>query len=138
MKTNPVSLLLVLITALLVLAGCAGVDASHQKSLLTASGFRSVIPQTDKQKELYAAAESYKVLHFTSTGKDLYAYKDEADGVAYIGGPAEYQRYQKLALEQHIAETNYQAAQMDSATAMSWSGAYGPRYGGMGQFNSRR
>src|SRR4051812_12086528 len=133
MKSNVLPLTLALALALLALAGCAGVDASHQKSLLTAAGFRSVTPQTAKQKELYAAAESYKVLHFTATGKNLYAYKDEAAGVAYIGGPAEYQQYQKLALEQHIAETNYQAAQMNRDASMGWNGAYsmyGPRYGG--------
>jgi hypothetical protein len=102
-------------------------DASNQESLLTASGFRVFTPQTPKQKELYAAAPSYKVQRAETNGRVFYAYKDEDKGVAYIGGEAEYQRYQQLSIQKSIARDNYMAAQMNQQMAYGWYGAWGPR-----------
>jgi hypothetical protein len=106
--------------------GCASLDASNQESLLSAAGFHVRTPETPKQKELFAAAEPYKVERVTFNGKTFYAYKQEKKGVAYIGGEAEYQKYQQLAIQQRIARENYQAAQMQRDAAMGWYGAYGP------------
>jgi len=111
---------------LLTLAGCASFDASNQESLLSAAGFRVRTPETPKQKELFAAAPSYKVERVTYNGKTFYAYKHEKKGVAYIGGEAEYQKYQQLAVQQRIARDNYQAAQMERDASRGWYGAYGP------------
>ena len=114
--------------AAILLAGCASLDASNQKSLLSASGFRARTPETARQKELYAAVPSYKVQRLTVQGKTYYVYKNEKEGVAYVGGEAEYQRYQQLALEQRIAEQQYMAAEMQHDLAMGWYGAWGPRF----------
>jgi len=108
------------------LAGCASLDASNQESLLSAAGFQVRTPETAKQKEVFAAAESYKVKRVTYNGKSFYAYKQEKKGIAYIGGEAEYQKYQQLAIQQRIARDNYEAAQMQHDAAMGWYGAYGP------------
>jgi len=112
--------------AMLCLWGCASLDASNQESLLSAAGFHVRTPETPKQKELFATAPAYKVESVTVSGKTFYAYKDEKKGVAYIGGEAEYQRYQQLAVQQRVAQDNYQAAQMNRDMAMGWYGAYGP------------
>ena len=107
-------------------AGCASLDAANQESLLTAAGFKEKTPETPKQKELYAAAPSYKVERVAVNGKTFYAYKDEKKGTAFIGGEAEYQRYHQLAVQQRIAQQNYEAAEMNREMAMGWYGAYGP------------
>jgi hypothetical protein len=106
--------------------GCASFDAANQESLLAAAGFRERTPETQKQKDLYAAAESYKVHRVTFNGKTFYAYKDEKKGTAWIGGDAEYQRYQQLAIQQRISSEYYAAAEMNRDAAMGWYGAYGP------------
>ncbi len=113
------------IVALFTFSGCASMDASNQRSLLAASGFRERTPETAKQRELYDAAPSYKVQRISAEGRVFYAYKDEKHGVAFVGGEDEYQRYQKLALEQKIASDNYMAAEMNRTAAMGWYGAYG-------------
>jgi acyl carrier protein phosphodiesterase len=56
----------------------------------------------------------------------LYAYKDEKNGVACVGGEAQYQRYQQLAVQQNIANQNLMAAQMQRDMAWGWHGAWGP------------
>jgi hypothetical protein len=109
------------------LAGCASLDAPNQKSLLTAAGFRVRTPETAQQRELYTAAPAYKVQRLTVKGKTYYAYKDEKQGVAYVGGEAEYQRYQQLAIQQRIARDQYMAAEMNQQMASNWYGAWGPR-----------
>jgi hypothetical protein len=123
---STITLLALALVSLLGLAGCASLDASNQRSLLAAAGFKERTPETAKQKELYAAAESYKLQRVAYNGKTFYAYKDEKHGTAFVGGEAEYQSYQHLAIQQRIAQDNYQAAQMNRDMAMGWYGAYGP------------
>ncbi len=112
--------------AMFAFGGCAGMDASNQRSLLASSGFHQRTPETPKQRELYAAAPAYKVQRVSFEGRVFYAYKDEKNGVAYVGGEAEYQHYERLATQQRIARDYYQAAEMNRTAAMGWSGAYGP------------
>lgn len=112
--------------ALLGFAGCASIDAANKEPLLSAAGFVARTPETAKQKELYAATPAYKVERVNVNGRIFYAYKDEAKGLAYVGGEAEYQKYQQLAIQQRIARDNYEAAEMNRDMAMGWYGAYGP------------
>ncbi|MEO5913048.1 MAG: hypothetical protein ABIS50_02365 [Luteolibacter sp.] len=134
MKTK-ISLFLSVLIAAIGLAGCASMGSSNTKSLLTASGFREKTPETAKQKELYAAAPAYKVQRITANGKTFYAYKDEKNGTALVGNESNYQQFEKLAVQQRIAQQEYQAAEMRRDAAYGWYGAYGggiygpPAYG---------
>jgi hypothetical protein len=128
MKTKLISIsFLASMCVLFGIGGCASMDASNQESMLSAAGFRVRTPQTPRQRELYAATPAYKVQHAVVNGKVFYAYKDERKGVAYVGGEAEYQRYQQLAVQQRIAQDNYMAAEMNRDAAWGWYGAWGPR-----------
>ena len=124
MKTKIILFLSVIIAAL-GLVGCTSVGSSNTKSLLTAAGFREKTPETAKQKELYAAAEAYQVQRITAQGKTFYAYKDEKNGTALVGDESNYQQYEKLAVQQRIAQQEYQAAEMRREAAYGWYGAYG-------------
>ncbi len=121
-------LFLAALVAAIGLSSCASVNSSNTRSLLSASGFRERTPETAKQKELYAAAESYKLLRVTAKGKTVYAYKDAKAGTALVGSEANYQQYQKLATEQRIAREQYEAAAMARDAAYGWYGAYGFGY----------
>ena len=107
------------------LIGCASMGSSNTKSLLAAAGFREKTPGTAQQKELYAAAGSYKVQRITTNGKTFYAYKDEKNGIAMVGDESNYQQFEKLAIQQRIAQQEYQAAEMRRDAAYGWYGAYG-------------
>jgi hypothetical protein len=110
----------------LSMSGCASMNASSQEPLLSASGFRVKTPENQKQREIYAALPPYKVQRGNYKGKTFYAYKDEKQGVAYVGGETEYQKYQKLSIERRIARDNYEAAQMRDDLSYRWYGAWGP------------
>ena len=111
----------------LFVAGCAEMGSGNTTSLLSAAGFHVVTPQTPKQQQLYAALPAYTVEHATVKGRSFYIYKDEKAGVAYVGRPPEYQRYQQLCVQQQIAQNYYMAAEMNRAAAFGWYGAWGPR-----------
>jgi hypothetical protein len=110
--------------------GCASMGASSTEPLLSAAGFRVKTPETATQKEIYATLPPYKLQRGTHQGKTFYAYKDEKQGIAYVGGEAEYQKYQQLAVQRRIAREQYEAAQMNRDMAYRWYGAYPPAYYG--------
>ena len=124
-KSN-VTIIFVAAAAALFIAGCAEMEATNTKSLLSAAGFQVRTPQTPRQKEVYAALPPYKVERATVKGRTFYVFKDEAAGVAYVGHEPEYQRYQHLAIQQQIAQDYYMAANMNSYYARGWYGAWGP------------
>jgi hypothetical protein len=72
----------------------------------------------------------------TYNGKTFYAYKDEKDGIAYVGDQHNYHEYEKLAMQQQV--TQQQAIEMDHQLAMGWYGAYGPYVGGLHRYHYGR
>ena len=115
------------LAAVALLAGCAGVEATNTKSLLSAAGFHVRTPQTPLQKEIYAQLTNHKVARITYKGKTAYVFKDESEGNAYVGREQEYQRYQQLCIQQRIAQDYYMAYQMNNAYAYRYYGAWGYR-----------
>jgi len=111
------------------LVGCASLGSRGTKKLLDEAGFRTHAPDTPKQHELYAAIPAYQIERVTYNGKTFYAYKDEKDGLAYVGDEHNYHQYQKLAMQHQV--TQQEAIQMNHHMAMGWYGAYGPYLGGM-------
>ena len=112
-----------------LLTSCAGVGSSGTESLLSAAGFVARTPENAQQRELYAALPAYKLHRGTYKGNILYAYKDEKEGVAYVGNETAYQRYQALAVQRRIASDYYNAAEMNRDASWRWYGAYGPYVG---------
>ena len=52
-------------TAVLFVAGCAEMEATNTKSLLSAAGFHTVTPTTPLQKQVYAEMTPYHVHRVT-------------------------------------------------------------------------
>lgn len=113
-----------------ILSGCASMGAASTEPLLSAAGFRVKTPENARQREIYAELPPYKLQRGSYQGRIFYAYKDEKQGVAYVGGETEYQKYQELAIQRRIARENYEAAQMNEAMAYRWYGAYPRAYYG--------
>jgi len=108
------------------------------KKLLDEAGFRTLAPSTPKQHEIYAAMPAYRLEQISYNGKTFYAYKDEKDGIAYVGYPLNYHQYEKLAMQQQITQQQFQAIAMDHNMAMGWYGAYGPYPGGLHHYGRYR
>ncbi len=126
-KTSTILLSLASGIVLFALGGCASVGSTNTESLLSAAGFVVRTPQTDRQKQIYAALPAYKVERATVKDKVFYVYKDEKAGVAYVGHEPEYQRYKQLAVQQQIAQEQYMAAELDRQAALNFYGGFGVR-----------
>ena len=115
----------VLATAFLGLTGCASMETANTKSLLLQAGFHVRTPDTPKRKEIYASLTDNHMQRATVNGKVFYIYKDEKEGVAYVGREAEYSRYRDLAVAQQMRQEYYMAVEMERAAAYRWYG-WGP------------
>ena len=111
-----------------LLTNCSSSGSSATESLLSASGFRPKSPETAQQIALYNQLPSYKVQRGKMGDKYFYAYKDEKQGIAYVGNEEQYQKYQQLATQRRIALDQRRAAEMNRDMAYGWYGAYGPYY----------
>jgi hypothetical protein len=118
----------------LFLSSCASMDSSNQQSMLSAAGFVVRTPENANQRKLYDELTPYKIHRATYNGKVIYAYKNEKEGVAYVGNEAAYQRYQQIAIQKRIASDYYQAAEMNRSAAYGWYGAYSPYVYGRGYY----
>src|SRR5881409_681008 len=102
MKTSRLITIACLISAVFGVAGCAEMESGNTKSLLSAAGFHTLTPSTPAQKEIYAALPAHKVERATVHHKVFYVFKDEKQGIAYVGHEAEYQRYRQMAVQQQV------------------------------------
>lgn len=107
------------------LTSCASLGASSTEPLLSAAGFRIHTPKDSEQRTIYEELPAYKVQRGTHKGKIFYAYKDEKQGVVYVGDEAAYQKYQSLAIQRSIASDQRQASMMNDMTASRVYGCYG-------------
>ena len=108
-------------------SGCAGTQVQNKESLLTAAGFRARTPSTAAQQAMFNRMVPYKVERRVRNGKVLYAFADPQKNLVYIGGENEYQTYQKLGLQQSIAQNQLEAAQINEEASMyNWGPYWGP------------
>jgi hypothetical protein len=111
----------VAMVALMVCAGCASMAADKERTL-AAAGFRMKFATTPEQ---IAKVESLPQRKLTPTpgpdGKNRFVYADaKYCKCLYVGTEQAYDRYQKLAVKQQIAEN-------EEAASMNWGG-WGPWY----------
>ncbi|HEY5706026.1 MAG TPA: hypothetical protein VIS96_10670 [Terrimicrobiaceae bacterium] len=120
--------LLSAVSGFLVLGGCAAFEIRTKTTALSESGFVARLPETPKQQEAYATLPAYKVHRGVVKGNVFYAYKDEKNGVVYLGSEAEYQRYlekvRRLVAAFETTEERMVASDMDVDLQWRWYGSW--------------
>ena len=114
---------LIILTSLLLSACATSQPSSTTASLLISAGFRLRIPETPKQKEIFATLPSYKIESVMVNGHKFYVYKDEAKGMALVGHEAEYERYRQLAKEERSSAGHERMMMTSAADEANWRGA---------------
>lgn len=102
------------VAALLIFnsAGCENITP-YEESVLVDAGFHPVIPETVSERNAYTALPPYKVQRTDAPGHTVYAYHNKSKDVTYIGGEAEYKRYQQLIQERGKERSDRLNAQMN-------------------------
>ncbi len=114
----------------LSVGGCSifrGREAESTDRLLAAAGFQMVPADTPEKVAQLKAQKPVKLIARTKDGKQVYTYADPYDcHCMWVGGPEQYAKYQRIALEKKIADENLESAEVDQeAASMDW-GPWGP------------
>ena len=113
------------------LVGCKSIERSeaiHKERLLAASGFQMRLADTPSRMNQLATLPMRKLVPVTQDGTLRYLYADNLGcKCIYVGSEKAYQRYQRLAIREHIANEQEEAALDLETTSFNWGG-WGPWY----------
>jgi hypothetical protein len=116
--------------ALLALGvGCS--TTTKRENLLSAAGFKMMPAATPEQKAHLQTLPADKVTMVQREGKTYFVFPDRKQQVLYVGQQAQYDEYQKLRLQNQLAEDQMNSAELNSEPAWGvWGGwgAIGPVY----------
>lgn len=128
-----------LVVVCLALIGCAtggsGTALSQvpisqtPEQLLSAAGFKQVIPTTPRQKARLYNMPQKQIFIISKGVKTYYIYADAQDGCLYVGKEKNYDKFQDLLAQAQIASEQYAVAQMNE---WDWNG-WGPASWGIGE-----
>lgn len=119
------SFTLPLVLAALVLSGCS--SGQNKETLLSAAGFRTIVPTTTKQIAKVKSLPQLSVLPINKKGQTYFIFADASRNMLLIGNQKQYTQYQQYALQYKIQQDQVEAASLN-ADASEWGG-----YGGFGE-----
>ena len=126
--------LLILLGLIITFGACAAMknqEAMQVERTLAAAGFQMKFADTPEKMDHLQTMQQRTLFPTQRDGKPYYIYADATNcKCLYVGTEKAYQRYQKLAIEQQIAEEQRNAAEMNQMSAMNWGmwGPWGPWY----------
>ena len=91
---------------LLLAAGCAtNQQTQSEADMLIASGFQARTPTSTQQTKLQSLTAG-QISEIQAYGKTLYVYPDSPNNRVLIGGPLQYQAYQKYRQSRNLPAEN--------------------------------
>jgi hypothetical protein len=124
MKRSHLPILVTLLSSIL-LVGCS--TGQNKETLLTAAGFRTVVPTTSKQITQLKTLPQLKVIPVAKNGKTVFMFADSARNTLLIGNQKQYTTYQQYALQYKIQQDKLAAASLNADADEEWGA-----WGGMG------
>ncbi len=121
--------LLSLLFAALFLSGCS--SGQNKETLLTAAGFRTVVPTTPKQIAQLKTLPQLKVIPVTRNGKTAFLFADASRNTLLIGNQKQYTAYQQYALQYKMQQDKEATAALNADASQwgCWGGMDGPFWG---------
>jgi hypothetical protein len=121
--------LLSLLFATLLLSACK--SGQNKEMLLSAAGFRTVVPTTSQQIAQLKTLPQLKVIPITKNGKTAFLFADAASNTLLIGNQKQYTAYQQYALQYKIQQEKDATASLNADASQwgCWGGIDGPFWG---------
>jgi len=101
------------VALLALFAGCA--TTKHTEQMLTAAGFKVVVPHTPQQEQQIKTLPADKLTVAKRGGKTYYVFPDPTHNQLYVGSPQQYQTYQQILSDNKISAQNRVDADMAGA-----------------------
>lgn len=109
---------------LIALCGCAATErheAHDAEQVLSAAGFHMKLSDTPEKLANLRTLPPRKLVPHQRNGQLYYVYADpDVCKCLYIGTEAQYQQFQRLALEKRLADEQLMAAQNNLSAALDW------------------
>jgi len=116
--------------------GCAlfstGCASQSKVTLLSAAGFRTVVPNTPAQIAQLKTMPQRKVIPVVKKGKTVFLYADASSNVLLIGNQKQYTQYQQYNLQYKIQKDKEATAALNADAGEEWNawgGLDGPFWG---------
>jgi hypothetical protein len=107
------------------ITGCASIanqSAMDTERRLSAAGFQMKLADTPEKMARLKTMTERKVVATTMDGKTVFAYADPTTcKCVYVGSEANYQAYQRLSIQQNIANEQRATAEASEANEMNWN-----------------
>jgi hypothetical protein len=107
-----------LLLAALLLTGCNSLR--HKESLLSAAGFRTVIPSTPAQIAHLKSLRQGTITPIVRNGQNLFFLADAGQNRLFIGDQRQYRVYQQLRLKGMDAGETLAAASLNADATDAW------------------
>jgi hypothetical protein len=111
------------------LAGCAAIErdeAEQTEQLLAAAGFTMRPADTPAKLADLERLQQHKLVRHDHDGEITYVYADAADcKCLYTGDQENYDQFQRLQVQEDVAQQEMMAAEMNQQAAMNWE-MWGP------------
>ena len=112
-----------------VLAGCAAIErheADQTEQMLAAAGFQMRSADTPAKLADLERLQQHKLVRHERDDEATYVYADAADcKCLYTGNQTSYDEFQKLQVQENVAQQEMMAAEMNQQAAMNWE-MWGP------------
>ncbi len=107
------------------LPGC-GMMVEDTEQMLSAAGFTMKVADTPEKLAHLETLTQHKLVHHTRDGKLYYVYADATVAKAlFVGDEKAYQDFQKLQIQQNIADQNAMTSMENRDAYMNWN-MWGP------------
>lgn len=106
------------LTALL-LTGCNSLQ--HKEALMSAAGFRTVVPSTPAQIAHLRSMKQGAMTPVLKKGKTFFVFPDVAGNRLLIGNQSQYTAYQQLRLKNQLAEDKLATASLNADANAEWA-----------------
>jgi hypothetical protein len=120
---------IVAVALALALAACAAIErqeTGQTEQLLAAAGFDVRSADTPAKLADLERLQQHKVVRHDRGGEITYVYADAADcKCLYTGDQANYDQFEKLRVQEDVAQQQMMAAEMNQEAAMNWE-LWGP------------
>ncbi len=108
-------------------------QVAAKEDRLIAAGFVARPADTPQRQALLTRLPPHRFVMRNMNGRYVYLYADPlVCGCLYVGSDAAYTQYRKMVFQQHLADEQETAAQLNAYPAWSfggWGGQWGPGFG---------
>lgn len=118
-----------LVAGIILLSACA---SQSKVTLLSAAGFRTIVPGTPAQIAQLKSLPQRKVVPVVKKGKTVFLYADAANNMLLIGNQKQYSQFQQYNLQYKIQEDKEATAALNAdanSEWAAWGGLDGPFWG---------